>query len=49
MIAHWKDLSEEYNEKDDFRLKIARGITRFPKKRRLGPQNGFGSLGLENY
>ena len=43
MIARWKDLSEDYNRKDDFRQKIVGG--RFPKKRRLGPQNGSRSLG----
>ena len=45
MIARWKDLSEDHDEKADFRQKFASG--RFPKKRRLGPQNGYGSLGPE--
>ena len=31
MIARWKDLSEEYDEKDDFFHKIIGGA-RFPKK-----------------
>jgi len=44
MIARWKDLSEDYNGKDDIYQKK---LGRFPKKRRLGPQNGSGSLGLE--
>ena len=45
MIARWKDLSEDYNGKDDFYQKNCCGG--FPKKRRLGPQNGSGSLGPE--
>jgi len=46
MIARWKDLSEDYDGKDEFfNPKIHGG--RFPKKRRLGPQNGSGSLGPE--
>ena len=45
MITRWKDLSEDYDGKDDFEQWIASG--RFPKKRHLGPQNGFGSLGPE--
>jgi len=36
MIAHWKYLSKDYD-----------GKGRFPKKHRLGPQNGSGSLGPE--
>jgi len=43
MITHWKDLSEDYDGKDNFKQNITGG--RFPKKCRLGPQNGFGSLG----
>jgi len=43
MITHWKDLSEDYDEKYVFRQLTASG--RFPKKHRLGPQNSFGSLG----
>ena len=45
MIARWKDLSEDYDGKDDFFLKN-RGV-RFPKKCHLGPQNGSGSSGPE--
>jgi len=45
MIAHWKDLSEDYDEKDEFRQKII--SSRFPNQRCLGPQNGSGSLGPE--
>jgi len=45
MIAHWKDLFEDYDEKDDIFRKVVGGG--FPKKRRLGPQNGSGSLGPE--
>jgi len=46
MIAHWKDLSEDYNGKDDFLTEKSLAVY-FPKKRRLGPQNGSGSLGPE--
>jgi len=46
MIAHWKDLSEDYDGKDDFLAKKSLA-GRFPKKHRLGPQNGSGSLGPE--
>lgn len=45
MITHWKDLSEDYDRKDDCRQKIVGG--RFPKKRCLGPQNGSENLGPE--
>jgi len=45
MITHWKDLSEDYDEKDDFKQKMVAG--RFPKMCRLGPQNGSESLGPE--
>ena len=37
MIAHWKDLSEDYNI----------SIATYPKKRRLGPQNSSRSSGPE--
>jgi hypothetical protein len=48
MIARWKDLSEAYNAQD----KIASlddyfATTTYPKKHRLGPQNGPGSSGPE--
>jgi hypothetical protein len=40
MIARWKDLSEEFKScKKDFHVALT-----FPKKHRLGPQNGFGSF-----
>jgi hypothetical protein len=42
MIAHWKDLSEDYN----ILHKISSSAT-YPKKRRLGPQNGSRSSGPE--
>jgi len=45
MITYWKDLSKDYNEKDNLKNKI--DGSRFPKKRRLGPPNGFESLGPE--
>ena len=45
MITHWKDLSEDYNIKNNFRQQNIGG--RFPKKHRLGPQNSSGSLGPE--
>jgi len=45
MIAYWKDLSEDYDKTNSFGQKIVSG--RFPKKRRLGPQNGSESLGHE--
>ena len=41
MIARWKDLSEDYVKKKK------KSSGRFPKKIRLGPQNGSRSLGLE--
>jgi hypothetical protein len=43
MIAHWKDLSEDYNSCTKFHDETAT----YPKKRRLGPQNGSGSSGPE--
>jgi hypothetical protein len=43
MIAHWKDLSEDYNSCTKFHVAIAI----YSKKRRLGPQNGSGSSGPE--
>ena len=52
MIARWKDLSEKYNfwpEQHDLRSML---LHRFPKKHRLGPQNGSGSkklLKIVNY
>ena len=45
MISRWKDLSEDYYKKDDFKQELAGG--RFPKKCRLWPQNGSRSLGPE--
>jgi len=45
IITHWKDLSEDYKEKDDFRYKIT--TCGLPKKCHLGPQNGSKSLGPE--
>jgi hypothetical protein len=45
MIAHWKYLSEEYNSCTKFHDEIFE--TTYPKKRRLGPQNGSGSSGPE--
>ena len=42
MIAHWKYLSEDYNI-----LQFFFAIATYPKKHRLGPQNGFGSSGPE--
>ena len=46
MIAHWKDLSKDYDGKDNFLLEKLLAVD-FPKKRRLGPQNGSESLGPE--
>ena len=46
MIAHWKDLSEEYN----IFHKISHcnfATTTYPQKHRLGPQNGSRSSGPE--
>ena len=45
MIGCWKDLSEDYDKKRQFYQKIIG--SRLPKKRRLGPQNSSGSLGLK--
>jgi hypothetical protein len=44
MIAHWKDLSEDYNICTKFRNFVA---ATYPKKCRLGPQNGSRSSGPE--
>jgi hypothetical protein len=44
MIAHWKDLSEDYNICTKFHDEI---LQTHPKKHRLGPQNGSGSSGPE--
>ena len=46
MIAHWKDLSKDYDRKDNLKKKKFAGGG-FPKKRRLGPQNGSRSSGPE--
>jgi hypothetical protein len=46
MIAHWKDLSEDYN----IFHKISRcnfATATYPQKHRLGPQNGSRSSGPE--
>jgi len=43
-IARWKDLFEDYNEKGNFLTKINLASI-FPKRHRLGPQNGSRSLG----
>ena len=42
MIAHWKDLSKEYNSFTKFHVEILQPQYT-PKKHRLGPQNGSGS------
>ena len=44
MIARWKDPSEDYDGSDFYQKNRWGG---FPKKLRLGPQNGSGSLGPE--
>ena len=45
---HWKGLAEEYIDKIEY-LSLSLFLPkRFPKKRRLGPQNGPGGLGPEN-
>ena len=44
MIPRWKDISKEYNHNYDI-FEISRVF--MPKKRRLGPQNSFGSFGPE--
>jgi len=46
MITRWKDISEDYDEKNGFRQKIFDGIFS-KKKHRLGPQNDSESLGPE--
>jgi hypothetical protein len=48
MIARWKDLSEAYNAQDKIAsLDDILRQTTYPKKHRLGPQNGPGSSGPE--
>jgi hypothetical protein len=44
MIAHWKDISEEYNNCTKF-CEICAAT--YPKKHRLGPENGSGISGPE--
>jgi hypothetical protein len=48
MISHWKDLSEAYNvrEKNSI-IQCYFATATYPKKHRLGPQNGPGSSGPE--
>jgi hypothetical protein len=46
MIARWKDLSEAYNARDKM-AKCHFATPTYPKKHRLGPQNGPGSSGPE--
>jgi hypothetical protein len=43
MIARWKDLSENYNFWLEQHRSTIHVAPRFPKKRRLRPQNGPGS------
>ena len=43
MIARWKDISENYNFWSEKHRSTIHVAPRFPKKHRLGPQNGPGS------
>ena len=45
MIPRWKDLSKDYDEKDNFIIKSL--VVDSKKKRRVGSQDGSGSLGPE--